>query len=312
MDLSYNKIIVDSRHAAAGNNTNFSITLPETLSLPPSAVLYVTDVCLTHTFSTLGGTGGTISDQFYFIERIGDSQSTETYLNRATLDATISYEAFTLASEIQTKMNAASVLPGASYTVTYDIDRGVINVTRPQESATTNSFLLANDDLLQTPEFQNSAITASGTSKTPYTLNYDRLNSCMKILGLGNRSTENSQWSDLQALLTGDASLSVSANSGAVDVRRDAAVYLHSTTLTNFKVLGPSGSRSCIAKIPVISGYGSILYHQHAGSILDCVPCGGVSLNTIDFDIRNSSNEPLSLRGGHMSFTLLFAPHPLA
>ena len=134
----------------------------------------------------------------------------------------------------------------------------------------------------------------------------------MKNLGLGTRSTENSQWSDLQALLSGDASLSVNANSGAVDVRRDAAVYLHSTTLTNVKVLGPSGSRSCLAKIPATSGYGSVLHHQHPGSILDCVPCGGTTLNTIDVDIRNSSNEPLSLRGGHISFTLLFAPRPLA
>ena len=140
MDLPYNKIIVDSRHVAAGNNTNFSITLPESLTLPQTAVLYVTDICVTHTISTFGGTGGTINNQFYFIERLGDSTSTETYLNRASLDATKSYEAFTLATEIQNKINAVSVLPGGTYTVTYDIDRGFINVSRPQESGTTNSF----------------------------------------------------------------------------------------------------------------------------------------------------------------------------
>ena len=311
MELAFNKIIVDSRHAAIGTSTSFDITLPQTLNLGQDAVMYVTDVCLTNTFSSFGDANGSLDNTFYWIERIGDANAVETYLNRAVLDATIAYEAFTLATELQTKMNAATVFSQGNYTVSYDVDRGVINIARPQEANTVNSFTLANDDLLQTPEFQASAIAATTSAKTPYVLNYSRPRSCMKNFGLGTRSTENSQWSDLQALLESDASLSVDLNTGAIDVRRDAAVYLHNTTLTNFKSLGPSGSRTCIAKIPVLSGYGSVLYHQHAGSILDCTPVGGVSLSTINFDLRSSSNQPLSLRGGHISVTLLFGQHPM-
>ena len=48
-------------------------------------------------------------------------------------------------------MNAATVFSQGNYTVSYDVDRGVINIARPQEANTVNSFTLANDDLLQTP-----------------------------------------------------------------------------------------------------------------------------------------------------------------
>ena len=33
MELAFNKIIVDSRHAAIGTSTSFDITLPQTLNL---------------------------------------------------------------------------------------------------------------------------------------------------------------------------------------------------------------------------------------------------------------------------------------
>ena len=102
-----------------------------------------------------------------------------------------------------------------------------------------------------------------------------------------------------------------SASTGAVDVRRTHSLCLHSPTLTNYTCLGPAGSRSILARVPVASGYGSILHQQHSGHILDYTPCGGVTLQTIRFELRNSDNEPVDLRGGHVSFTLLFAAAPL-
>ena len=76
--LPFNKIIVDSRHASVGTFTNFEITLPETLSLPPNAACYVTDVVISNTMPTLGTAAGTINHNFYWIERVGG----DTVLNR--------------------------------------------------------------------------------------------------------------------------------------------------------------------------------------------------------------------------------------
>ena len=67
VDLPFNKLIVDSRFADAGNSTSFQVSLPETLSLPQNAVAYVCDVQVTNTMSTMDD----FSNTFYFIERTG-------------------------------------------------------------------------------------------------------------------------------------------------------------------------------------------------------------------------------------------------
>ena len=64
MGLPFNKIIVDSRHAAAGDSSNFQVSLPETLTLPQHAVCYVCDLQITNTFSSTDPSNNT----FYWIE----------------------------------------------------------------------------------------------------------------------------------------------------------------------------------------------------------------------------------------------------
>ena len=91
-----------------------------------------------------------------------------------------------------------------------------------------------------------------------------------------------------------------------VDVRRCHCVYLHSSTLTNYKCVGPAGSRTCIAKIHATAGSGSVLTYSHNGNLLDNTPCGGVALSTLEFDLRNSEGLPVDLRGGFVSSTLIF------
>ena len=65
-----------------------------------------------------------------------------------------------------------------------------------------------------------------------------------------------------------------------------------------------------MAKVPVNGDYGSALTYAHSGNILDNTPCGGVTLRTIEFDLRNSDGEPVDLRGGFVSFSLFFAAAP--
>ena len=71
MDIPITKVTVDSRHAASGTSTNFDITLPETLVLPPNAAVYVTDVVISNTMPYLGSGSGSLRHMFYVIERVG-------------------------------------------------------------------------------------------------------------------------------------------------------------------------------------------------------------------------------------------------
>ena len=303
--LPFNKIIVDSRHATVGTSTNFEITLPETLSLPPNAACYVTDVVISNTMPTLGTAGGTVNHNFYWIERVGG----DTVLNRVFLDETKMYTGTTFAQEIETKMNAGSISGSAVYTVTFDTSMN--NMVFERSSGSTDSFYLVNDDLLADPAFQTALPTKTGANQDDWTPNFSAPRSAMGYLGFGRRSTKNINFAGLSNTLA-TSTLLYLEHSGAVDVRRTSSIYLHSSSLTNFRVLGPAGSRSILAKIPVDKHHGAVLVYNHSWHVLDYVPCGGLTFQQLQFDLRDAHNQPVDLRGGHASFTLLFHPAPLA
>ena len=119
-------------------------------------------------------------------------------------------------------------------------------------------------------------------------MNYARPMSALSLIGLGPRSSQNTPYADILAL--GDT-LGNAHSSAALDLRSVHTVYLHCPTLTNYKVLGPAGSRSIIARVAVDGLPGAILTHHHSGHVLDYIPCGGVTLQTLKFDVRNAQKR---------------------
>jgi hypothetical protein len=98
--------------------------------------------------------------------------------------------------------------------------------------------------------------------------------------------------------------------SGEVDVRNVHTLYIHSNSLSNFSSIGPKGSRSVLARIPVTGLSGSVLFKQHSGNLHDIIDCSGKMLRVLDFSVRNSHNQLVDLHGGSLSFELVFAPMP--
>ena len=183
MDLPFNKIIVDSRHASAGTSSSFEISLPETLSLPHNAVCYVCDLQVTNNFSSVDPNKNT----FYFIEN-GLSQNS---LNRAILTSK-SYTPETLASELQTKLNEVSIhRPTADYVVVFDEELGSLKISRA--SLADQTFFLANGDLLQqlsSTDFLFQTYDADN-GPVPWTMDFSNPKSAMSFVGLGPRSSVN-------------------------------------------------------------------------------------------------------------------------
>ena len=258
------------------------------------------DLQVTNTFSSTNKNKNT----FYWIEQ-GLGQNS---LNRVVL-TTKSYTPESLATELQTRMNESSIFrPTPGYVVTFEEDLGALKILRA--STADKTFILANDDLLQ-QLFSNNVLFQTYDDVNgiqSWTMNYTNPKSAMSLLGLGARSSENITLFDLLSL---GNDLGNTHFTGALDLRANHCIYLHSPSLTNYKVLGPAGSRSCIARIAVNSGYGSILTHQHSGHPLDYIPCGGVTLRTLSFEVRNANNEVVEMRGGHVSFSIIFNATPL-
>ena len=160
MDVPFTKIIVDSRHAATGTNTNLDIILPETLNLPQNAACWISDVVISNTMPNLGTGSGTLRHMFYFMERYDGA----IVLNRAHLDETQMYNSDNFAAEIETKMNQVSLDASAPYTADYSEDFGAMVFSRPVVN--DRRFFICNDDLLETTGFQNTMVCRTGSIKT--------------------------------------------------------------------------------------------------------------------------------------------------
>ena len=165
------------------------------------------------------------------------------------------------------------------------------------EAAPNSSFALVDDGFLQDSDFQAAFETKTGLAQTPWVMDWRNPQSAMQYIGLGRGSTVNISWPDLQTVV-GQLSLYPEQFSGAIDERKCHCIYLHSSNLTNYKRLGPAGSRSILAKIAMNYGHGGVLVHQHSGHVLDYTPCGGITTQTLSFDLRSGDNEPIDLRWG--------------
>ena len=101
-ELPVHKLIIDSRAADLGIPSDFQVTLPETIHMPPDGCLYVTDVCISHTFRTVESHANVEGRNHfvYVLEQLWTNGVETLRLNRATL-ASRSYSPEELATELQ-------------------------------------------------------------------------------------------------------------------------------------------------------------------------------------------------------------------
>ena len=165
----------------------------------------------------------------------------------------------------------ASVL-GNGFTVSYDLNRNRLTISNSQ------TFKILTD-----------AELATGLNNT-FGVNYDRSspNSCNDII---TNKIINSGTSFV---------------SGMLNLNGFRAVYISSSTLSNYNTLGPKGENNIIKKIPVNADFGYICVDQHV-SDHDFLPVGRMTLNTIDFQIKDVKGNLVPFHGSPISFTIVFS-----
>jgi hypothetical protein len=81
---------------------------------------------------------------------------------------------------------------------------------------------------------------------------------------------------------------------------------MHGPGFGGYNSFTSRGSRNVLAKIPVLSGYGSLVHFQTSGSEHDFVEVGVAALTTLKLEIRDAAGNELNLNGTSWSCTLLF------
>lgn len=312
IDLPIHKLIVDSRSAIAGNASEFQIQLPETLYMPQDSCAYVCDVCISHTFRSIEDhTAVAGRNHFmYFFEQTYQN-GTKLVLNRAAL-ASGHYTPSSLAQELENAMNTTSIF-GAHYTATYHVNTNSILISLSYAHPipihqNSVGFGLVNKDVFADSDFQSfvSGRLEEGQQGTPYFVDFQNADDCCGILGLARNSSANVPWATLKAKLLNN-SLSQTQSTGSVDVRHRTSLYLHSSALSNNKIIGPAGSRTVLCKVPVVSLPGGVCRKEHNSHIMDYIPTGGRTLSVLDFSVRDSFGDIVDLQGGHTSFEIIFS-----
>ena len=161
--------------------------------------------------------------------------------------------------------------------------------------------------------YNTNGVAFPNSSPTAFNINWSDLEEASGLLGLDADLSVGAAAAAMNTLIANDATSfqwPTSYATGTVDVRNVECVYLHSNALSNFSTIGPAGSRTTLARIPVTGLAGSVLAKQHSGNIHDYQDCSGKMLRVLDFSIRNSFNQIIDMHSGHCSFELVFAPHP--
>ena len=96
--------------------------------------------------------------------------------------------------------------------------------------------------------------------------------------------------------------------SGMLSLNGFRAVYLSSSTLSNYNTLGAKGENNIIKNIPVNADFGYICIDQHV-SDHDYLPVERMTLNTIDFQVRDVKGNLVPFHGSPISFTIAFSLH---
>ena len=94
--------------------------------------------------------------------------------------------------------------------------------------------------------------------------------------------------------------------SGMLNLQGFRSLYISSSTLSNYDTLGPLGENSIIKKIITDADFGYLMIDQTV-SDHDFLNCERMTLNTIDFQIRDVRGNLIPFHDSPVSFTIIFS-----
>ena len=157
-------------------------------------------------------------------------------------------------------------------TASYDLNMNKITIS---SSSVSNFQILTDYDLL-------------------HAFNISSPNSCNDIIT--NRTTKintpSSPW-----------------KSGMLNLQGFRSIYISSSTLSNYDTLGPQGENSIIKKVITNADFGYLVIDQVV-SDHDYLGCARMTLNTIDFQLRDVRGNFIPLHDCPVSFTIVFTISP--
>jgi len=233
------QLFIDSRDRTTGTSTNFSIQLQQTLRLPAGSHKMRVDnlrVPLVMPYITSG-----VNDLLYF--RVGDAY------NAATLSVG-SYNGFTLAAMIQTRLTAAYT--GGTWTVEYFPYNCAMSIS------CTSQFTLLTDAEARASGRYGPSLASFATARL---FNHD--------------FTYTSGVSGTKYMFS------------YVSVQPVDIMYLTTNKFANVDTFGPQGDHSTIMCAVVTEAFGNVMDASMPADVW--ITCPGITTQSLDFCLRDRS-----------------------
>lgn len=296
--LSVRKLYVDSRFATRGSSHDFEFELPEIVELPKDVVAYITELTCVCGWDTVNDS----NFKFYIVEQYsGTSKGRIVELTKQP------YDSSSLQAELENRLNGSGKLAGM----------GTYSVTRTTSAGATGSASLG-----AAFRYYTLSVTAGNFWMPSHSqLKNQAFESAIWESSLGGPAYDASNPRDTNELFNFESALDDPTDPGAtaylsthvssfIDLRSKHSLFVHSPSFGNYTSIGPNGTRTMIAKIPVDSAYGSVIHYQHSGHPADYIEVATRGLKSLKFELRDARQNFVSLNGGHWSMTIVFAERP--
>jgi hypothetical protein len=97
--------------------------------------------------------------------------------------------------------------------------------------------------------------------------------------------------------------------SGMLNLQGFRAVYISSSTITNYNVLGPRGETNIIKKVLTSSDFGYSIIDEVV-SDHDYLDCSRLTLNTLEFQVKDCKGNLIPFHDSPISFCVVFTIKP--
>jgi hypothetical protein len=262
------KIHIDSRFRTKNskNTSNFEIQLSEFLTLDQHTRIYIDEITIPNTFYNITNN----NNKLYVSVKAPDNPD-QIYRIIEFEEDNHDYNSLALVL----KANLENAFEG----VGFDIDDSTFERKKVYQISTTtiHTFKIYTDE-----ELKNNLFPLTYDIQNPQTIN--------KVLGIVNASDLNNTY-----------------QTKIIDLRASIHnLFLHSSALSSYQIIGPDNSKTIIKKIPITSSFGSVVYDFLATNELDYILVDRLQLSMLDFALRDSFGNDIDLNGFDISFSIIF------
>ena len=290
--LPIKKIYVDSRHKTVDSesDSNFIYELPVSLHMPQNACFYITDVCIPHVWRTINKD---FNDKIYF----GVSTELGYPVGRVELHDYIGildpgdYTESELVNKIHSIVHAAD----NALTATINGTTGEVSIT---VTGIGKHFKIYTDH-----EIKNKLVMQKQPQKSDGVIMTTDTSDPQSINEILQNTKERSQLYDG---LRPDYPNTINnvMKKPRLLLQRVNNVYITIPNFGSFDTIS-AFSNNVVMKVPVLASYGFMIVDQIV-STADFLNCGGQTLKTLEFHLRDGLGNYIPLLGHLVTFSIVF------